>query len=332
LDNADDSWEKGVPDDLIPAVKHLRESFHDAHFGCGQATRLYCYAALHNEPADDPDKGFLKYLLHIQKTIPSAETRQFADLLKTRTPPATFKAYYDLYVNGTGVHALHAFANLIQIGRANEDLLSVPFLVWAEAQAKHLIRSEAHQIRMWVQQVCHKQKYDPNADSEEQIFWRKWQAPSLIIMTPSRRRPYDAEKAWKLNDPETSAQWLKVFEDDYVLRLGIKVSKAAGEAAVALAKQPKPAQTSPSQQTGPTPNQGESDAASQRPGKQFTLSLRREARKQETQARNARLNKAYSRLAKKHPDQTDRWYAQKICKLKVGKSLSAETIRKHMKK
>lgn len=49
-------WEDTVPADLIPAVKHLRESFHDAHWGFGHTSQRYCYAVLHNEQVDDPAK------------------------------------------------------------------------------------------------------------------------------------------------------------------------------------------------------------------------------------------------------------------------------------
>ena len=302
----DEPWKKGVPADLIPAIDHLRESFDDAHWGCGRTTRIFCYAALHDEAPDDPDKEFLKYLLHIRKIIPSAEAREFADLLKTRTPPATYKAYYDLYVNGTCVNALQAFAHLIQIGRANEDLLSVPFLVWAEAQAKHLIRSEVHRIRMWVQQVCHKRITDPNEDSEEQVFWRKWQAPSLIIMTPSRRRPYEAEKAWELNDPETSARWLKGFEDDYVLRLEMKIRKVAGEAAVALAKQPKQTHRGAADPVSPSPNQEDGARGKSAPDKHSTsIKVRREARKLETEAKYRRWQAECRRLKRRHKGKSE---------------------------
>ena len=331
MDVNDEPWEKGVPPDLIPAIDHLRGSFHEAQWGCGRTTRIFCYAALHDEAPDDPDKGLLKYLRHIQNTIPFAEAREFADLLKMSTPPAIYKAYYDLYVNGTGVQALDSFANLIQIGRANEDRLSVPFLVWAETQAKHLIRSKVHRIRMWVQQVCHKQITDPNEDAEQEIFWRKWQAPSLIIMTPSRRRPYEAEKAWELNDPETSARWLKGFEDDYVLRLEMKIRKVAGEAAVALAKQPKQTHRGAADPVSPSPNQEDGARGKSAPDKHSTSNtVRREARKLETEAKYRRWQAEYRRLKRRRKGKPDVWYAQQIAKLPIADGSSAETIRRHM--
>jgi hypothetical protein len=294
---------------------------------------VYCFASLHNEPAEDPDKGYLRYLLHLQKKIPPSEARQFADLLKTRTPPAIFKAYYDLYLNSVSMEAVNCFAHLVQIGRNQEGRLGTPFLEWAEAQSKHMIRSQVHVIRMWVQDVCHRRVYDPNEDAEEEVFWRRWPAPSLIIMSPSRYRPYDADKAWELNDPETSAKWLKAFEDDYVLRLELKIRKLAGEAAVALAKESKPAQPAAAQPNGPVEKQETSGATDPAP-KTYSpsKSVRREAGKLETRAKYAGWQKAYRKLAKQSPGKTDGWYSQKICQMEVAKGGSAETIRKHMKK
>ena len=330
----EEEWDKSVPADLIPAIEHLREGFDRAHFGCGWATRIYCYAALHKTTVDDPEKEFSNYLTHVKEMLGAAGVRQFNDRIREGTLPAIFKAYCDLYLDGVSHQAVHAFTQLVAIGRANEERLGLPFLEWAEAQAKHLIRSHRQEVENWVREVCDIDidTYDPKEDDEEKIFRRKWQAPSLITMKPSGQRPYDAEKVWDRNDAQTSSTWLKFFKDHYVLHLEIKIRKLAGEAALALAKQPKPAQTSPSQQTGPTPNQGKSDAASQRPGKQSTLNLRREARKRKTQAKYASWRRAYSRLVKEHPDKTDVSYAQKICQMKIGNGSSAETIRKHMKK
>jgi hypothetical protein len=64
--------------------------------------------------------------------------------------------------------------------------------------------------------------------SEELIYWRKWQAPSLTIMKPSRYRAYEKDKEWERNDAETSARWLANFADDYVVRLESRVKKLPG--------------------------------------------------------------------------------------------------------
>lgn len=178
-------WEKDVPADLIPAIKHLRKSFEDAHWGCGRTTQIFCYSLLHNERVDDPAKEYLNYLMHVKAGVGPAATQRFHESIKLGTPPAIFKAFYDLYLEAMSVQALAIFKELAEIGLANESRLAKPHLEWAEAQTKHLIRSENHRIRNWVRDVCDKQVYDPKEDPEEQIFWRKWQAPMFLIMKPS---------------------------------------------------------------------------------------------------------------------------------------------------
>jgi hypothetical protein len=123
MDETAEPWDKSVPSDLIPAIKHLRESFDKAHWGCGQTTRLFCYSLLHNEAADDPAKEFLKYLMYIKVRVGPAATRRFNDLVREGTPPAIFKAFYDLYLEGMSVHALLTFKELVEIGLANEKRL-----------------------------------------------------------------------------------------------------------------------------------------------------------------------------------------------------------------
>ena len=60
--------------------------------------------------------------------------------------------------------------------------------------------------------------------------------------------------------------------------------------------------------------------------------IRREARKQTTEARDEALRKAYLKLKRDRPGWSDVWYSRRIAKLEVAGGLSAETIRKRMKK
>jgi hypothetical protein len=89
--------------------------------------------------------------------------------------------------------------------------------------------------------------------SEELIYWRKWQAPSLTIMKPSRYRAYEKDKEWERNDAETSARWLANFADDYVVRLESRVKKLPGELALKSAKQERSLR----------PNKGEAEPQNQ---------------------------------------------------------------------
>jgi hypothetical protein len=149
-----------------------------------------------------------------------------------------FKGFYDLYLESACVQALSIFKELAEIGHANQNRLAIPHLEWAVAQTKHLIRSHTHHINIWVRDVCDKHVYDPNEDIEEKIFWRKWQAPLFLIMTPSLYTPYDAAAVWDREDAESSSKLLQHFAEHYVLHLEVKLRKAAGAFAMDLAKRP----------------------------------------------------------------------------------------------
>ena len=328
-ENSHEPWEKNVPTDLLPAIKHLRKSFDDLHWGCGQTTQKFCYSILHGGvTVDDPDKEYLNYFMYIKTLIGAVATQRFHDRFKQGTPSAVFKAFYDLYLEGMSVQALLIFKELAEIGRANEVRLNMPHLEWAEAQTKHLIRSNIHLIRIWVRNVCDKQIYEPDEDFEERIFWRKWQAPMFLIMKPSRFKPYDAETVWERNDAETSSQLLESFAEHYVLHLEVNLKRVAGEAALALAKQ------SPAMQTNvATDDSKVRDIPSPQPTMPRTNpAVRREARKLNTQSMQAKWQKEYRKLKKSRQSMSDVWYSQRIAGMDIADGRSAETIRKHMKK
>jgi hypothetical protein len=90
-----ESWEMTVPADLIPAVKHLRKSFAEAHWGLSWTAQKYCYAALHSEEIDDPAKEYFNYLMYMKVRVGAAAAQRFHDLLKQGTPPAIFKGFFD---------------------------------------------------------------------------------------------------------------------------------------------------------------------------------------------------------------------------------------------
>jgi len=60
--------------------------------------------------------------------------------------------------------------------------------------------------------------------------------------------------------------------------------------------------------------------------------IKREARKQDTQAMYESWKKAYRKLKKQRRDMSDVWYSQQISKMDIAKGRNAETIRKKMKK
>jgi hypothetical protein len=227
-------WETSVPADLISAIKHLRKSFDETLEGCGHITGTMCYILLHNEYVDAPSREYINHLLPILKIVGRAALRRFNFLIETDTLSGVFKGYYDLYLGFASTQAIVFFKELTKIGRVHEERLGIPYLAWAEARTKHLIRSHTHDISKWVRDVCDKNIDDAREDPEERT---KWQAPAFLNMMPLRDKPYDAATAWERNDPGVSSQWLKYFSDHYVLTLETSLQRASGEAALELARQ-----------------------------------------------------------------------------------------------
>ena len=221
---------------------------------------------------------------------------------------------------------LSIFRDLEEIGRANEQQLACPHLEWAQSQMLHLIRCHACQIESWVRTACDVQPYDPNDDSDEEIFWRTWQAPQFLLMKPSLHRPYEPDCAWERVEAEFSSRLLKQFSEHYVLHLDAQLKRAAGEAALQLAKQPKPIHSEP--QPGPSPRNADAIVAGARA---TPTSAKHEARKTETQKKYRAWQRHYRKLSKTRPGKPDVWYAQQIAKMPIGRDSSPETIRRHMK-
>jgi hypothetical protein len=235
-----DPWEQNLPADLIPPIKHLRKIFEDNHWTYGQITEKLCYSQLHLNEPNQVVKEYLDPLQKLKIIVGIEATQRFIELIKTQTAPAIFKAFFDLYLDGMTVTALAVFHQLAAVGKANERRLGVSHLEWAETHAKNMIRSKIHLIEIWTRNVCDRQLYDPNEDTEEQIFWRKWQAPRLIFMKPARHTPYDPERNWERLDTEDSRGLPEALATDYVLRVEIMLEKVAGQAALELAKRPPP--------------------------------------------------------------------------------------------
>jgi len=316
-------WDKDLPADLIAPIKHLRKTFDEHHWSYGRVTEKLCYWNLHPGSAEDEIKDFIKALPKLKSIAGEDATAHFIAHLKTSTAPSVFIAFFDLYLETISVSALAIFYQLVAIGKANEQRLGTPHLEWAEAQVKNMVRSHIHVIRIWVRNVCDVQLYTPE-DMEEQIHWNKWQAPMFLVMKPSRFMPNDPAREWERNDTETSSKWLDAFAADYVLHLEVKVEKAAGIAAVELAKQPRPP-ASPEVPASSEP----SLVAEIKPSRPKRTRL--ETQKIATQAKYKSWRQEYKALKSAHPDKSDMWHSLRISRMAIGKSSSPETIRKHMK-
>jgi hypothetical protein len=155
------------------------------------------------------------------------------------------------------------------------------------------------------------------------IFWHKWQAPSFIVMAPSKFRRFDAAKVWERNDPAVSSDWLQRFEEDYALRLESQIQAAAGQMAVEWAKERGIVESAP-QVAGPVKTH---------PGNSVpkASTSRQQLRKLATQARYRKWQTEYRRLVRRRPDMSDVWYSQQIAKTDIADGSSPETIRKHMR-
>ena len=225
---------------LIPAVKRLRKSFDDAHSEWGTNTQNFCYALLHGGSLHEPANAYSDYLTHINTKLGTPATQRFEYMLAQGTPPAILTGFYELYIGGTSIQALIIFKELIAIGRANEERLTIPYLDWAVAQTSHVIRHHTDRIELWIKDVCDKRVYDPSEELEERLFWRKWQAPMLLMMQPFWRMPYHPSKDWERMDAEASAATIELIAGAYALKLQSLLDNAAGDVAVELAKQPIP--------------------------------------------------------------------------------------------
>lgn len=234
-----EQWDQNLPIDLIPPIKHLRKTLDDNHWTFGQVTEKPCYWQPHPESQDDGINDYLKPFQQLKGIAGAPATERLIELLKMKTEPATFKAFFDLYLDSISVTAIAIFHELVAVGKVNEHRLGAPHLEWAEAQTKNMIRKHVHAIRIWIRNVCDKQPFTLD-DMDEQLHWRKWQAPMLLVMKPSRYMPYDPARVWERNDSDTSAGWLESFAEHYVLHVEAKLEKVAGHAALELAKDPPP--------------------------------------------------------------------------------------------
>jgi hypothetical protein len=236
-DNKDaESWDSSVPTDLQPAVKHLRNLFDKAHFNFGWTTRNLCFAQIHQTLQESEHREYIQALVQLKAYIPPNARKKFNDGIAQGTLPGIFKAFFDFYLEGLICQATLVFKELLEIGAAHEHRLAVSGVDWAESRARHLIRYHRHQIVRWVRDVCDEQPYDPTEEMDEQIYWRKWQAPRFLVMKPSRSQPYDSDRVWERSDPQTSSKLLEAFADDYVIRLEMAIDRDAGRARIEAAK------------------------------------------------------------------------------------------------
>ena len=130
-DNKDsERWESSVPSDLQPAVKHLRELFDKAHFNFGWTTRTLCFAQIHQTLHETEHKEYIQTLVQLKAYVPLAARKRFNDRIAEGTLPGIFKAHFDFYLEGLTGQAELILKELLEIGAASEDRLSVLAIDW----------------------------------------------------------------------------------------------------------------------------------------------------------------------------------------------------------
>ena len=153
-------------------------------------------------------------------------------------------------------------------------------------------------------------------------------APTFLIMSPARFKPYDAEAVWERKDVEASSQLLESFAEDYVLHLELNLRRVAGEAALTLAKQPPLTQTNVATGDSNLQNTPTEEAVTQR----GNSAVRRKARRLNIEAMQTKWQKKYRSLRSTRPNRSNVWYSQRIAEMDLAEGRKAETIRKHMTK
>jgi hypothetical protein len=234
-------WEKITPQHLLPAVEHIRTTFETSHWKCSTITTKLGYAALHSQVTDlaslaPYQAAFEFYRQRISRT---AKT-EFDGLLKLRTPPAVFRAYFDAYYEGLKVNVRDQFYLMLKVGLPNSDALKTHPVEWAKSQLEFLVNDHVHSVERWIKEVCDTQEVpDPELiakEFEELVFWRKWRAPRLIHMQPAGNTSYDGATAWVREDEPRTRQLLDGRSRQFIEFLEIALDKLAGDAHVRVAQ------------------------------------------------------------------------------------------------
>ena len=234
-------WEKVTPQHLRPAIEHIRNSFESGHWRYGQITSTLAHAALHS-PVSDPaslspyQRPFEVYRQMVGRTA----VREFDELLRQGTPPAIFRAYFDLYYAGLKINVRDEFDRTLKVALANSEALEIHPVEWAKLQLELLVKGEVRSVERWIKEVCDTQEMpEPEAIEEEfkeLIFWTKWRAPRLIHMQPAGNTRYDAATSWTREDETLTQQLLAARSHRLVEFLEITLEKLAGDAHVLVAQ------------------------------------------------------------------------------------------------
>jgi hypothetical protein len=237
-------WESNTPDSLIPAIKHVRDSFYASVGKCSRLTENLCYAALHPDAKDlDGLAPYMDALMAFRTIVGPQADADFTRRLRVGTPPSIFKAFFEAQLAGIRVEIRNNFDQVLRIGVANSRLLSTDPVAWATMHLELLIQGVSHRPDIWVKSVCDKKALLPpgtEVSLEDEIFWKSWRAPKLIHMEPSGNTRYDAATAWDREDRARTESLLSALYRNFVLFLEIELEKVAGPAHVEFAQKALP--------------------------------------------------------------------------------------------
>jgi hypothetical protein len=234
-------WEQLSPHHLRPAVHHVRKSFETGHWKCSQITQRLCYAALHSEATSLASLARYQAAFRVyRQMIGPTAVSEFDDLLRQKTHPAVFRAYFDVYYEGVKINIRNQFDEILKIGLANSEALKAHPVEWAKSQMQFLIRGNARLVQRWIKEVCDAQE-KPNPelsakDFEELVLWKTWRMPVLIHMYPAGNTRYDATTAWSREGESRTMQFLEARSSRFVEFLEIALSHMAGDAHVRVAQ------------------------------------------------------------------------------------------------
>jgi hypothetical protein len=95
------AWRAITPEQLHPALNHIRESFGMGGWKCSTITKKLCYAQLHPEEIDSASVASYKVPFEAYRAIIGQKAAyRFDELLRIGSPPAIFRAYLDAYLSG----------------------------------------------------------------------------------------------------------------------------------------------------------------------------------------------------------------------------------------
>jgi hypothetical protein len=255
-----EQWEKATPQELRPAIAHVRQLFDEARWKWSQVTQRFAYAALHPEQAAAA-ASLVPYESAFQicrQIVGPTNRTEFDELVSRGSPSCVFKAHFDMCCQGHAAEIRLRFSEFWQIGRANSEGLNAAPVEWARSHAQLLIRDSALHIGSWIKSVCDvREPYqkDKDPDCEELIFWRSWRAPMFLHMQPSGNTPFDSATAWAREDKNLTEQLLDGLSRKFTQALGMELSALSGAAHVRLAQAPPVPRSAGGAAPAPMPQQ-----------------------------------------------------------------------------